>query len=158
MATPKTGKPKGRPSLSWIDDPDRYAIALAEGLMLSRGESERVAFDTAVALTSGQECESSKKPRGKRPPDWVKSAFRIPVMVSISGRSSTLRKKANGKVLTHEEANWRKSMTLAFALVFAGKDFDRCSEKIIELTCAIGEDEYGRNVLLPMLDARLRPI
>lgn len=158
MATPKTGQPRGRPSKGWLNDPDRYAIALAEGLMLSRGESERVAFDTAVALTSGQEREPSKKPRGKRPPDWIQTAFSIPVMASVSGRASTLRKKANEKALTREEADWRKSMALAFALVFVGKDFDRCAEKISELTGGIGEDEYGRNILLPMLAARLRPI
>src|ERR1700732_3410131 len=32
MVTPRTGKPRGRPPITWRDDPDRYAVALIAAL------------------------------------------------------------------------------------------------------------------------------
>jgi|HubBroStandDraft_6_1064221.scaffolds.fasta_scaffold3563405_2 hypothetical protein len=61
MATPKTGRPEGRPQKDFLKDQDRYPIAMASGLQFL-GVSQRISYDIASATFYGKERAPTKKP------------------------------------------------------------------------------------------------
>lgn len=153
MTTPKTGRPEGRPSKGFFDDPDRYSIAMADGFELL-GTSQRIAYDIAAIAAGGQECDPTKRPRARRPPDWVHTAFKLPTTVSVAGRSSTLRKKAKKFESSPEAAAWRKKMGLAFAIAFnpkRGVGLNQLTDAIMTLADAVDERDFVEPAILPML-------
>jgi hypothetical protein len=66
VVTPRTGRPRGRPRKSLLDDPDRYAIALMLGFQTVYRVSEFKASVLAVALTEGEERQEG---------EWVRPAI-----------------------------------------------------------------------------------
>jgi hypothetical protein len=75
--------------------------------------------------------------------------------ILITGKADTLRRKFKMSC-TPEIAAWRVAMARAFLLTLtAKKDRIPCAAaKIEELAASVGEADYARAVLLPMLAAR----
>jgi hypothetical protein len=66
MVSRKTGKPRGRPQLDFLQDPDRFAIALAFALR-TLGNSENAAFQAVAASAFGSKVSAEQvAPRRKR--------------------------------------------------------------------------------------------
>src|ERR1700712_1994375 len=66
MATPRTGRPRGRPTKPLLQDPDRFWIAYAYA-MESVGLSERAAFDRIAVIVFGEvDSFEEVRPRKRR--------------------------------------------------------------------------------------------
>lgn len=129
MVTPRTGRPRGRPSWDWRTDPDRFAIAMADALM-ALGKTEREAVDFAVIsfdmtvrrarsmMLDGASFELRSEPG---------------MAATVKGRASTIRQRKNINPVPSGFGEWRKAMGLAFMLAFNPKDKDACALRVLEL-------------------------
>lgn len=155
MVTAPTGRPRCRPKKNFLTDPDRVVIAFAEGLILGRGESERVAYDLAVVLFSGDEVLPEKKPRGRRPKTWVHTAYKVTpghgVPASVSGRAASLRQKWK-RVQTEPKASlWMHLMAGAYAVVLTDAAIDDAAGKVRTFAAAAGESDLAESMIIPLL-------
>lgn len=153
MATPKTERPKGRPQKDFLKDPDRYPIGMAGGLQFL-GVSQRKSYDIASATFYGEECAPTKKLRAKRPPGCAHVGYKLPVMISFKGKSSTLLKKTIRASASPEASAWLENINIAFAIAFCPNKiagFTRLSSAILTLSDAVGERAFAEAVILPML-------
>lgn len=155
MATPKTGKPRGRPKGPDLrSHPLRHAVALAVCLRDKLGTSERKAFDLAAGVASGEEVD----PRDISAPEGLMHvSYRTP-HTTIGGHASTIRKLANG-TRTDAERIWLEFMVGAFWIVLTRKNGPSAASefKIQTYACAAGEAVYFRLKLLPMYRAKFLP-
>jgi hypothetical protein len=170
MATPRTGRPRGRPAgkkRSLVDDPDRYAVALGVALK-ALGLSERAAFDLAATTSpycyappAIAACRGDKKLLLQsfelKPRPWAQSSRNFGVRaVGIAGRASTLRLKANGCDLP-AEALFLERMANAIFLAMTGRVED--APQLLELAASVGEEAFARqHLLLQLTVVRTRPI
>jgi hypothetical protein len=156
MVSPQTGRPRGRPPYDFLRDPERYAIPFIDAL-LTHGTSETDAFKIAAAQIVGIPlgCRTVG-PRQKRGRGLVRAGLLVNydyASTTIVGKADTLRRKFK-RPISPEEHVWRLAMGRAFLLATRAKDLDRCASKINELAEAVGEAQYARAVLLPLLAAK----
>lgn len=163
MVTPRTGRPRGRPKKNFLDDPERYAVALSDALH-SLGMTGKDAFTFVAAVLAAQETKISKLEDGSANIRY-ESALPGGPSVTIAGKADTLRGKSKlrprkgspQKAISEEEAHWRKMMALAFAIALKAKDEIRCSILIRQIVAEVGEVSFGETYLLPMLRAKFQP-
>jgi hypothetical protein len=165
MATPKTGRPRGRPrkpkpeensaklkrgrqKLDPLADPDRYAVALIRALTAIGIANERPAAETVAAFINGNEISS-----GTRSDGMVFISFEMR-NVTVAGRYSTLKKKLDRNFITQKEAEWHLAMSTAFTIALGAKHPLELHQ-IMTFARAVGEDEFAKRVLIPMAKARI---
>jgi hypothetical protein len=156
MATPKTWRPEGRPQKVFLKDQDRYPIGMAAGLQFL-GVSQRMSYDIASATFYGEECAATKKLRAKRPPGCAHVGYKLPIMISFQGKSSTLLKKSKRASASPEASAWLLNIKMAFAIAFCpnkNAGISRLSSAILTLSGAVGERAFAEEVLLPMLQVK----
>jgi hypothetical protein len=115
MVTPKTGMPRGRPRVDFLNDPERIACALGRALM-SFGVSENDSFRRMAALIHGKEVGRQqigarhKRGRGYVPAGtsvtYETKAIKGGSSASLVGKASTLRKKATDTQADPKAAIW----------------------------------------------------
>jgi hypothetical protein len=167
MTTPKTGLPRGRPlgkTRSLLEDPDRYAVAMGVALQ-ALGFSERKAFDLATTATPfcvalGRDSVVNQRDRTLRrqpfeltpKPRPNSSRKRELRQVTVVGRASTLRLKANGSH-SPAEALFLNRIANAIFLAMIGRLED--APQMLELAASVGEEDFARQcLLLPMAHNR----
>jgi hypothetical protein len=88
----RTGNPVGRPHKSLTGDPD--LLVIGDALVLMQRLSKRIAIDLALSIHEGQAAEPTKRPRGRRPPNWLPGGLMLRRPgASFCSRNSTIRKK-----------------------------------------------------------------
>ena len=143
MVTPrKPNAKRGRPSLAWRDDPDRFAIAFMAAVdALEMNKSMRRIADLAAAL---QLSEAVYTP-GKRGENYQK--ILEPGTPSIAGRADALRRKYRKAMVDPATMQWLLAMAGIFTLIIGAKDWDRvCSESLLRAS-AIGEADFVHSIL-----------
>jgi hypothetical protein len=73
---------------------------------------------------------------------------------TLEGRAATLREKLR-RYRSEEEAIWRRQMASAFMVTLGARDRERCKAAVLERCQQIGENEFARTVLWPMIDAKV---
>lgn len=156
---------RGRPSKSFLEDPERYSIALSDAL-IALGVPEPSAFTLAATLLVGRveslEVESSGR-QGHVVLVRDDSSPEKPT-TSLLGKADTLRGKSKHRPrkgvaapLSDEEAMWRTAMAVCFQLALNPKD-RLASEVVIRCSAAtVGEAEYAERTILPMLSQKFWP-
>jgi hypothetical protein len=165
MATPKTGKPRGRPRKDFLQDPDRFAVALAFALK-TIGTSENDAFRAVAALAFGSKVfEEQVPPRRKRGRGAIpggmlvgyeRTAIRGGPVGSLIGRADSLRLKTPQIARDPKAMAWLLQMQAAFALALqAASSAERCATRILELGRLVVEGKLPEANLLNVLSAEL---
>src|SRR5262245_53721426 len=114
MVTPRTGRPRGRPSKSLLDGPDVHTLALAEALQIVWRVPEFTALKVAAAHLEGRPAKPTKT-RRRLPPGWEQKAFQLQRPVTgegIDGRARTLQAKLNTPLTAEEAAAFKKLVQL----------------------------------------------
>jgi hypothetical protein len=156
VVTPRTGRPRGRPRYDFGHDPERYAIAYVEALVVL-GISETDAFKVAAAHIVGIPVGSRPvEPQRKRGRGLVQGGVLINYdrKTRIEGKACTLRRKFK-RSTAPEDLVWRVAMGRAFLLALRGNNLNGCASKIEELATSVGEAAYAQAVLLPLLAAKI---
>ena len=156
MVTPKTGKPRGRPSKPYRIDRDRHVIALAQASEIVWGLSQNAAFDLTVASIYGRPTEPDRI-RRRRPPNTVAVAWTTRVgPTPLQNRAAALITKAS-KPLSEDDAQHHAILLSAcvdaLKALATSEEKDRHASSISALSklACIGEEEFGewlRAVLL----------
>jgi hypothetical protein len=155
MISPQTSRPRGRPQYDFLHDPERYAIAYVDALVVL-GVSETDAFKAAAAhivgIPTGCRTVGSRRKRGR---GLVQGGMLINYdrKNRIEGKAVTLRRKFKQSTAP-EELVWRVTMGRAFLLALRGRDLHRCASKIEELAKSVNEAHYAHAQLLPLLAAK----
>ncbi len=163
MVTPKTGKPRGRPTKLLTEDPERYAIALSDALQ-AMGMGEKDSFYLSAALMFSEAVDSAEMADGRVRVTYESARPGFP-SVTISGKSDTIRgksklrrKRGQQEVgVRPEDAAWRKHMGLAFIVALSTKDFGVGCASIRSLADSVGENAFAEAVLIPMLQQKFQP-
>jgi hypothetical protein len=167
MATPRTGRLRGRPAgkrgKDFFEDLQRYPRALADAFQ-GCGLSERAAIDLANGWSRGRECRPDKMPRNIRqaPADNILIGHELPQTLSFKGANATLRQFGLrfGNLPDPPGTNritpfvWRRNMAKAFGIAFApNKEAGPHSLEaaILDLADAVDENEFAKCVIIPML-------
>jgi hypothetical protein len=126
---------RGRPA---SDTKNQLAVDVAAALhLINEGVSRQAAGDFALALMEAKQVDPSKKPRRRRPDDWVLTGYELPV--SFRERSKYLRKRvASGKIKPRAE------IVIALALALRGKNEVSIGNCIrhLALLAAISESSF----------------
>ncbi len=72
---------------------------------------------------------------------------------TVDGRAATLRAKQR-RVRSPAEGHWRTAMASAFMLTIGARDPKSATPVIIQRAEAVGEGEFARRIMLPMLAAK----
>lgn len=152
MATPKTGRPEGRPCKPFMADPDRYLIALAQSF-IAEGAPANVAYRTVSAFAVSDMAIIDADPGHVA---FQKRVF-PGAPASPFSRDSTLRKKANSPERTAADLAWIDIMATLFRVARNAREESAARCFISTSASAIGETEFAKNVLLPMLEAKFLP-
>jgi hypothetical protein len=152
VVTPrKPGAKRGRPSIAWTADPDRYAVALLDALLAFEMASERQCALLAAAMMLGARAEISIDALRYQPGMIGEAYDKIfesgQSTASFEGRAASLRQKYRTK-LDPAAAKWRIGMAGIFMLVIAAKDRERVRCEAVKRAVAIGEEAFVRDVLL----------
>ncbi|MET3993345.1 hypothetical protein ABID65_004997 [Bradyrhizobium sp. S3.9.2] len=166
MVSKKTGGLRGRPRLNFMQDPDRFAIALAFAFK-SVGSSENDAFLRACALAFGSEVSAAEVvPRRKRGRGMIpggvmvtyeRAAAKGGASGSLVGRATTLRQKAARARGNPTEMIWLLHTQGAFAMALqAAPAMERCADRILKLVQLVLEGKLAEDdMLLNLLSAEL---
>jgi hypothetical protein len=154
MVTPRTGRPRGRPRYDFLRDPERFAVAFVDALT-ALGTSETDAFKIAAAQLVGIPVSiETVEPRRKQGRGAIPGGTLVSydqAAVSIAGKGDSVRRKFKMSC-TQEVAAWRVAMGRAFILTLIGTD--TAPPEVEELAASVGEADYTKRVLLPMITAR----
>jgi hypothetical protein len=89
--------------------------------------------------------------------NWERSRTKAGSMAAtLRGRESTLRVKRR-RARSAEECAWRTVMSSTFMLVLRAREREAAKSAIIARAESVGEGEFARCVMLPMLDAKFSP-
>lgn len=184
MVTKRTGRPmgrpkkprenapkkdRGRPSVPFRQDPDRYLIAMVEAHAIVNRTSERQAAEAIAALQIGNEVQIPSEIMNGCPPGYIAVGWgpaHAPKAddsfintkpgssaATITGRAATLRQKLRESRKDIDNNHWRTNMAVAFALAMSPiKKAQEVKDIVMVLTAAIGETEAALNTILPMID------
>lgn len=157
MATKPTGRPRGRPSLPLLSDPDRYIVALAMAKQAAGMTAHRAAL-FAVMWEIGRDVPPPRPRRGDRKlPEGTVLISREKrtapgLAATFEGRARTIRRKMNtGRVAA--EVTWLVAMSSAF-LVTLGPKPSVARYLVPALLSPIGEIAFAESVLLPSIAER----
>jgi hypothetical protein len=165
VVTPKTGKPRGRRRLDFLQDPDRFPIALAFALR-TLGNSENDAFRSVAALAFGwkdcaKEVAPRRKPgRGAIPGgllvSYERAAYSGAATTTLIGKATTLRHKGARLERDPRAMAWLLNMQAAFALALqAAPSSERCATRILELGQLVVAHKLSEDQLLNVLSGEL---
>jgi hypothetical protein len=165
MVSRKTGRPRGRPQLDFLQDPDRFAIALAFALT-TLGHSENTAFRAVAVLAFGHKASAEEvAPRRKRGRGVIpggllvtyeRAARRGGATGSLAGRATSLRQKAARIGRDPKAVAWLLQMQAAFTLALqAASSVERCAARILELGQLVIEGKLAEDRLLTKLSGEL---
>jgi hypothetical protein len=141
----------GRPPQLFPRDPDRYAVALLDALdTLEAGSGRACAAAVTAPLL-----------------DVLQTYSRRPT-TGLEGLALTLRSKqrriGNRATKTLDpterwvacliEINWRRVMGSAFMLALGAQDRIAAKQAILQRAETVGEGEFARTVMWPMVDAK----
>jgi hypothetical protein len=169
MATGRTGRPVGRPrkkrqppltaeqkrTREFLKDPDRYAVALLNALVALGYGSERACALAIVVWEIGVEAAAPlPSESGLVVTNWWREKTRTGSRAaSLRGRETTLRAKRR-RLRSRAEILWIRVMASAFMLVLRARDRAAAEREILRRAECVGEGEFARTVMLPMLDAK----
>jgi hypothetical protein len=165
MVSPKTGKPRGRPQLDFLQDPDRFAIALAFALR-TLGNSENDAFRAVAALALGAKVSAKEvAPRRKRGRGAIPGGLMVTYervarkggsTGSLVGRATSLRQKGARTERDPKAMAWLLEKQAAFALALqAASSLERCATRILELGQLVVKGKLAEDRLLGKLSDEL---
>jgi hypothetical protein len=166
VATPRTGRPRGRPKSNFLRDPDRFAIALALAFR-SLGASENDAFRAVAALAFGRKVsEQQVPPRRKRGRGAIpggtlvgyeRTAVQGGAIGLLPGRAGSLRLKFSQIGQRDPKAMaWLLRMQGAFTMgLTAASSAERCAARILELGRLVDLGALPEDRLLNVLAAEL---
>lgn len=153
MVTPKTGRPRGRPTKPLLEDPDRYWITYAFALQ-AIGLSENKAFDLAAARVYGHVDKTEEILDGDLSGSVKISTSRVEgASTTITGKASTLRRKANVDRTQHE-TRWIILMTRAWLHVLASKSHERSRAELLALGKLLQEEAFVGGYLTSKLNEK----
>jgi hypothetical protein len=167
-----TGRPRGRPRkprpprrprvgpprLDFYNDPDRYAVALLDAMLALEMGPERWCSEGVAGWMCGIEffgpfkLKKLKKYPGHIAASWPRNRRRDNAG-TLDGKAATLRIKQR-RCRSIAEAVWRKTMASAFMLVLGGRDREAVKPVILQRAAAVGEGEFAKRVMWPMVDAK----
>jgi hypothetical protein len=149
MATPKTGKPRGRPPKRYRQDPDRYVLAFAQAAEIVFGISQNDAFDLTVSSLFGRQVEHE---RGRRRQPATTEAVGWATRVGptpLQHRAAALITKA-GRPLSEADAVHHAVLMTACKNALEARD-GRVITPLLDMLASIGEREFGERCLVPMV-------
>jgi hypothetical protein len=166
MVTPRTGQPRGRPKMSWLQDPDRHVIALA-GALNGHGQPFERALLLAWSILFGEPIQlpanllrSARRLRLSHPTrrrlgaGWTMASWKAP---KIKREQAIERLSKKAKRFAHDPtaARWRYHVGAAWrALLNAAVMTPPAAEMvIIHMMRQAGEEPFARAVMLPLLHA-----
>jgi hypothetical protein len=170
VVSKRTGRPVGRPrkprppSLSseqklirkFLNDPDRHSVALLDAMLALEMGTEHACAKSIIVWQVGIERPPRRSKAGRVVTNWerrhTKGGARA---ATLEGRVATLRAK-RGRIRSGEEVLWRTAMASAFMLVLGARDPDAVKTAIIRRAESVGEGDFARRVMLPMLTAKFR--
>ena len=164
MVTKRTGRPRGRPKLEFLDDPDRYRLALIDAVMeiyaLDFEPAARLALATEGRPIPPEPVQLSRAAQKRFDQGWaVLSIERIKPPQTMDAQIDNLRRK--WKQLSDDAAVkvWRYNMRNAWINTL---QYERCgpvAELLVFKCCeAAGEARYAKQFMLPLLRTLSRPI
>lgn len=170
VVSKRTGKPVGRPrkprspplsreqklAQKFLRDDDRYATALLDAQLALEMGSERACAMAITTMEVGVEGNPQRvSGEGRIITNWeLARTIRGAKAGTLEGRASTLRVK-QGRVRSVKEGRWRKAMAFAFMLVLgARRDSEALRSAIVARAESVGEVEFARWFMLPMLAAK----
>jgi hypothetical protein len=171
VVTKPTGRPRGRPRKprppppsreekrwrKFLQDPDRYAVALLDALLALEAGSERACAMAVVAMRIGVEGNPQHRAGGSVVTNWeCKPTRKGSRAGTLEGAAVTLRQKRAhcGSPL---EATWRTAMASAFMVVIGARNPEAARPVILQRAAAVGERRFAERVMLPMLVAKFAP-
>jgi hypothetical protein len=155
MVTKRTGRPRGRPTLRFLDDPDRYQLALIAAAMALYG----LDFEAAARLALCTEGEPTA-PAGKLSwaaqkrlkQGWLLQAFvRIKPPQRIDSRIDSLRQKYKRLDDDATAQSWLRNMRNAWLVLLQHECCGPAAVLIYKCCEAAGETLYATNYMLPVL-------
>jgi hypothetical protein len=161
MVSRKTGKPRGRPQLDFVQDPDRFAIALAFAFR-TLGNTENAAFQAVAALALGSKVSTEEvPPRRKRGRGAVPGGLRVTyerlahkggAIGSLIGRATSLRQKGARIERDPKAMAWLLEKQAAFAMALqTTSSIERCAQRILELGRQVVDGQLAEDRLLNVL-------
>jgi hypothetical protein len=161
-------KRRGRPPQDFLQDPDRFAVALAFALR-TLGNSENDAFRSVTALAFGERVTACDVgPRRKQGRGAVPAGCLVTYGLvfqrggaagTLAGRATTLRQKGARVWQNPEAAAWLMEMQSAFAVALTvASSAERCVARILELGRLVTKGKLAEARLLPVLSAELPDI
>ena len=162
MVTPKTGRPRGRPSKLLMNDPDRYAVALSDAIYFFGG-GEKFSFGCSASLLYAKLVDMKDLDAGGCETHHESAHPGYP-SVNISGKSDTIRGKSKlrskrgqaKKVYSPEETLWRLTMAMAFISALMPKDLEASRLLVRSLAGSVGEIKFAEVFLIPWLEQKFR--
>jgi hypothetical protein len=139
---------RGRHRNSFLNDPDRYPLALA-CVFRELGASRRGAVEIAVACTEGRVIGANQRPGRGHGLTMLDLAYELPGHTvnadGIADRARWLRRKMKSGIGDAANRRWLAAMSSAWLIAL-----NRGPERLIrDLAATGGESEYAEKVLVP---------
>ena len=156
MVTKRTGRPRGRPTLRFLDDPDRYRLALVAAAMALYNLDFEVAARLALCTESkpiAPGMNLSRAVRKRLQQGWTPQAFvRINPAQGIDSRIDGLRQKRKRFADDTTVQSWLYNMRNAWITLLQHECCELAAAPLIFKYCeAAGESRYAADFMLPVL-------
>ena len=172
MVSKRTGRPVGRPRKLrpprrpragrplrvFLQDADRYAVALLDAMLAIELGPERACALAIAAWEVGIEGNPPLVLPGQVSTNWERRRTKMGAnAATLEGRAATLRGKQRCRPRDPQDVIWRRAMGAAFMLVLQARDPETARPVILQRAESVGEGEYARRKMLPMLYAKFSP-
>jgi hypothetical protein len=142
----------GRPRIEFLQDPDRYLLAVAAAFP-DLGTSRRGAIEITVAAIEGYAVGPNRRPGWGRGLNLLYEEYRMRRggAATISNRSRELRRKMKRAAGDPVAARWLAAMSQGLLLALwahAPGDDKNVGDLITELAASVGDEAFAREVLL----------
>jgi hypothetical protein len=170
MATKRTGRLRGRPKKSFLSDPQRYALAFLDAVMLILKLEFEPAARLVLSYVDGKPMEIPPQPlkRARRlqlsqrtqrllKEGWTLTWFETPH--TVHGRIDALRKKEKRFASDESAQAWLFRMRSAWVALLCRDRYGPAAELLIlTYASAAGERQYAEGCMLPFLRALTSPV
>lgn len=146
--------PKSRAAQEFRNDPDRHAGALLDAMLALDMGSERVCSLAVAVWLVGIEINQPRPVRKWIATEWAALKTKRGAKAATPDNKATTLRIKRRRVGSQDEARWRKAMAHAFMLVIGARDRDAVKLRVLQLAASVGEEEYARRVMLPMIDGK----
>lgn len=156
-AGPKPQRDVGRPKFDFRQNRYRYAAALLDAMLALDMASKRACAKAAAVWLVGVEGRAERLTADRRHvmTNWeTNQTLRGATAATPEGCAASLR-EIQRRHCSLDEATWRRCMASAFMTVLGARDRERCKAAVLERCQRIGEDEFARTWLWPMIDAKI---